>query len=433
MTIAEKSKNNILPAKDKRGSATPENKLSDEQLKDLHAHIMSYDPSISHYRRAHAPKRLYLPSSFTISSMHKNYIESGGKCSNDKYRKEVASKNISFAALGKEGCEDCLSFKEHQCEKMAIDGSSEDKECEACSSQENHLRAAAKTRAAYKADAAKTVTTDEVYFSVDLQKVIMLPRLPGVKTVAFTQRIIAYNETFAPLGDKNVVKNKGLPVAMTWHQAEGGRSAQEICSTYLKFLEAIRDIPHVVFWVDNCSSQNKCWFLFTCLCNAVNSQKYHALKSITLKYFERGHSFMSADSYHHLVEKAMKAKEKVYDFLEFVECLNVDGKAVIMNHDDFLDVPRGVSQQSKFTAGKPLLNNISIVKFQRGSTKLYWKKDYEENDYREAEFLQKKLAMQVNTGKLVHPALYLNGKKELSITFFLSFQSTDGSFGWIWK
>ena len=49
MTIAEKSKKYILPAKDKRCPATPENKLSDEQLKDLQAHIMSYDPSISHY------------------------------------------------------------------------------------------------------------------------------------------------------------------------------------------------------------------------------------------------------------------------------------------------------------------------------------------------------------------------------------------------
>ena len=36
---------------------------------------------------------------------------------------------------------------------------------------------------------------------------------------------------------------------------------------------------------------------------------------------------MSADSCHHLVEKAMKETEKEYDFQEFVECLNVDGKS----------------------------------------------------------------------------------------------------------
>ena len=117
-----------------------------------------------------------------------------------------------------------------------------------------------------------------------------------------------------------------------------------ICSTYLKFLEGNidRDIAHDIFWLDNCSSQNKCWFLFTVLCNAVNSEKYYAIESITLKYFERGHSFMSPYSYPHLVEKSMKEKEKVYDFQEFVECLNVNGKAVVIKHEEFLDIPRGV-------------------------------------------------------------------------------------------
>ena len=65
----------------------------------------------------------------------------------------------------------------------------------------------------------------------------MLPRLPGVKTVAFMKRIIAYNETFAPLGNKKIVKEKSaLPVAITWSQGEENRSAQEICSTYFKFV-----------------------------------------------------------------------------------------------------------------------------------------------------------------------------------------------------
>ena len=73
--------------------------------------------------------------------------------------------------------------------------------------------------------------------------VAMLPRLPGVKkTVPFTRHVIAYNETIAPLGynetfallgDKKLVKQKKtVPIAITWHQAECRRSAQEICWTY---------------------------------------------------------------------------------------------------------------------------------------------------------------------------------------------------------
>jgi hypothetical protein len=42
--------------------------------------------------------------------------------------------------------------------------------------------------------------------SVDMQKVIMLPHMPGVKTALFTRRIVAYHETFANMGKKSQKK-----------------------------------------------------------------------------------------------------------------------------------------------------------------------------------------------------------------------------------
>jgi len=41
--------------------------------------------------------------------------------------------------------------------------------------------------------------------SVDLQKVIMLPRMECFKAI-FTKRIIVFNESFVPIGKKNKVK-----------------------------------------------------------------------------------------------------------------------------------------------------------------------------------------------------------------------------------
>ena len=58
---------------------------------------------------------------------------------------------------------------------------------------------------------------------------------------------------------------------------------------------------------------------------------------------------MSADSYHHLVEKGMNAKKNVYDFQDFVNVLNVDGKSIVIESSDFFDFPRGVGEKSKFT------------------------------------------------------------------------------------
>ena len=56
-------------------------------------------------------------------------------------------------------------------------------------------------REAYRTDRANSETDVSVaYLSCDLQKVKMLPELPGVKTCVFTKRIAAYNETFSPVG-----------------------------------------------------------------------------------------------------------------------------------------------------------------------------------------------------------------------------------------
>jgi len=70
-------------------------------------------------------------------------------------------------------------------------------------------------------------------------------------------------------------------------------------------IERERDMKHIIYWMDNCSGQNKNWCLFTTLVSVVNDPKL-AVEDISLKYFEAGHTFMSADSVHHGVEKAMQ-------------------------------------------------------------------------------------------------------------------------------
>ena len=45
-----------------------------------------------------------------------------------------------------------------------------------------------------------------------MQKVIMLPRLPGLKVVVFCKRIAVFNETFAPAGGSKNRKYKATSV-----------------------------------------------------------------------------------------------------------------------------------------------------------------------------------------------------------------------------
>ena len=48
-----------------------------EDVKDLiSSHISKFNPCISHYRRKHAPNRLYLPSELNIKVMY-DYFKEG--------------------------------------------------------------------------------------------------------------------------------------------------------------------------------------------------------------------------------------------------------------------------------------------------------------------------------------------------------------------
>ncbi|KAI4831013.1 hypothetical protein KUCAC02_002614 [Chaenocephalus aceratus] len=262
----------LAPPKDQRGRHAPANKLDQ---KPLHEHIESFHPTVSHYRREHAPWRRYLPSDISMKLMYADYIEKD-MCSYESYRKAVKSLNISFTKLGEEQY----------------------------SARESKLH--------YQSDAERDWPEDTSTRSVDLQKVIMLPRMPGVKSAVFTRRIVAYHETFVSVGKKT---NKKNTISVVWHEGIAGRSAAEITSAYAAALEKERDIKHIVYWVDNCSSQNKNWCLFSSLVSIVNSQTI-STEDITLKFFQPGHTFMSADSFHHGVEQEMKSRPGgvVYDF-----------------------------------------------------------------------------------------------------------------------
>ncbi|XP_074035367.1 uncharacterized protein [Leptinotarsa decemlineata] len=102
----------ITPNRDRRGLAAPKNKCNREILQQ---HISSFHPCISHYRREHAPNRLYLPHDITIRSMHADYLQKfpQNKISYYTYRKVVSDMNISFTKLGNEECDHCMMQIQH--------------------------------------------------------------------------------------------------------------------------------------------------------------------------------------------------------------------------------------------------------------------------------------------------------------------------------
>ena len=119
--------------------------------------------------------------------------------------------------------------------------------------------------------------------------------------------------------------------------------------------------------------------------------------TIILKYFEPGHTFMSADSFHHKVELAMRQKKRVEDFQDFVDIVNNCGRALVMSFDYFFEFPKSVSQ-AKYAQNKPKLQDVRVVKFVRGSNQICWKNDHRDNNFKSSSILQKKYEKSIEKG-----------------------------------
>ena len=75
-----------------------------------------------------------------------------------------------------------------------------------------------------------------VHVSTDMQKVMLLPRIPGVKTCLFVRRLVVFHQAFAPIGaTKQRIRHRRHQVlACVWHEAIAGRSTADMSSTYAK-------------------------------------------------------------------------------------------------------------------------------------------------------------------------------------------------------
>ena len=95
------------------------------------------------------------------------------------------------------------------------------------------------------------------------------------------------------------------------------------------------------FWTDNCGAQNKNLALFTAMVAAVN--RPGGPETITFKYLEKGHTFMSPDSFHAQVEKGMRKKKNISDLDDFLKIVDSKGKAIEMTYLDVYLIEHGVS------------------------------------------------------------------------------------------
>ena len=87
-------------------------------------------------------------------------------------------------------------------------------------------------------------------------------------------------------------------------------------------------------------------------------------ESINMKYFEKGHTFMSADLFHQQIGKEMRSKKNVCNFDDFKNTIESKGCKLPMTEEDLYDWENWLSQ-GNFALSKPLICNVQVVMFKK--------------------------------------------------------------------
>ncbi|KAJ8720663.1 hypothetical protein PYW08_006128 [Mythimna loreyi] len=184
--------------KDKRGGNRNEIPKS-----IIEQHILSYQPVVSHYRRHNAPNVRYLPRYLTLKQMHEDFkrIHPNFRCGLEVYRQTIKRLNISFNMPKGDKCADC-SFYEEESKRYTEKGDEVPEDIRTKEKEHNEKVNLAIER--YRLDGAKGNERRIKYFSMDLQKVVLIPEMPQYKDAFFLSRFITFNLTFAPIQKKSL-------------------------------------------------------------------------------------------------------------------------------------------------------------------------------------------------------------------------------------
>lgn len=279
---------------------------------EIRKHILSYNPVVSHYRRHNSPFTKYLPRELSIREMHLDFLKKypQERCSDETYRKEIKKMKISLNMPRGDKCDECFLYSEEK-KKYSDESLIPD---DIKQKYNVHKTKCDQALNNYKTDAAKKNSTHVKYFSMDLQKVILLPVMPQTKEAVFISRLITFNLTFAAINKQSA----DPATCIIWHEGYAGREASNIVDAILTYIKNDRDYIHFHIWADNCTAQNKNWTLFAALTTIVNT---NPVETVTLSFLTKGHTHMTADSVHGNIESKIKRQGDVLDFEDFKEVI----------------------------------------------------------------------------------------------------------------
>ena len=343
----------IAPVEHCRGSHPPSNKCDAEVIRQ---HLNSNSPSISHCKRKNAPYKWYPYPELSLEEMHKNFSENkeNVKIYYKTYCNVFISENIGFSRPWQGECEICLNYKHH-----IKDSDHDPDQCAECIAYAKNKVRYTQARIEYQ----KPILEEVVCCTADMQRVIVLPKLTTIEHL-FVNHLVTFNKTYAWIA---------------------GRKAPDVKSAFLQLISQDNQ-DHIWLWADNCSGQNKIWYLFSGLAQCVNTWEP---ETITIKYLEKGDTFVAADAVHGDIRKLFRKKNTVANFDDFVQLYEKANNNIKAIDLPFIYPISKEAQTRSLTKVKVLLmESIVEVQFKKGSSMLHYKESFLEEIYTTVNFLQ---------------------------------------------
>jgi hypothetical protein len=229
-------------------------------------------------------------------------------------------------------------------------------------------------------DSSKPFNPRRQVFYIDHEKAIYLPHKLSQNEWRTKKPHVA-NFTFTPMNHEWMQSS----YCITWGEQMSEKTAKDNVSAIYYFIQQVinkteehgDELEEIVFWADNCSSQNKNWTLFYSLLRLLHaaSRPLGSVRAIQINWVVRGHTHNLCDQLHSSISKNLNRNFRtgVYTHPELLEVMRTCQKPH-KNH-----TPKVIAKEMEFSefynwekqcetvsnlAGYPGCRNLTSVRFE---------------------------------------------------------------------
>ena len=366
---------------DLRGKTVPPvNKIEGPMLDVVHEFIRSLPVVSSHYTRAKAPLRQYLPAGGSINDLFSEYQmwmylnHPDTKLVTPKFFRHVFTKNynIQFAPPLTDVCNLCshIDVRVQELQILANSGNDTAQEIQDLEAKKEHHKEEAKTAKNLLNDPQNSRPIDPHFraIAIDLQQQQPCPKMP-VNMAYYASKLWFRNFCIYDL-----TMDKANMFA--WDETVGSRGPDEIASCIYRWLQHVREtegrtVTKLRIFADNCAGQNKNIYLILFFLQQIQQK---LLKRVDLIFLVSGHSYMHCDRAFGVVEKVYKNEAYICSTPQYVQLLRKACKknaytVFAMERSHFLnfkELEKFITNRSKGKGFSKAKQFVMKEKFQEG-------------------------------------------------------------------